>query len=231
VTLSGVLRDDRGAALPRTEVLACLATVCYYGKSAVDGSFAFDIESPAFVALKTLPDEDASPRLGAALAPVALEGDDVHVGDLFVPTLAEGEEVDPSATTPVVVAAGDGLELTLVPADIEPAPPYFLSEVAARRIPPDQVPELPALGAEHVAAVYALHPFGAASRSPVAVRAPTDLPAGTRVLLRSISDIDGRLSEPVAGLSDGRLVHTEPGAGIEHLSWLVISRRPEGENF
>jgi hypothetical protein len=62
------------------------------------------------------------------------------------------------------------------------------------------------------------------SSSPIAVRAPSDLPAGTAVRFRSISEIDGHLSEPALGLANGTAVETEPGAGITELTWLVISR-------
>jgi hypothetical protein len=58
----------------------------------------------------------------------------------------------------------------------------------------------------------------------VQVEAPSTLPAGTTVRFRSISEIDGLLSQPVPGRSDGAAVRTDPGTGIRHLSWLVITR-------
>jgi hypothetical protein len=44
------------------------------------------------------------------------------------------------------------------------------------------------------------------------------------VRFRTISEIDGHLSEPVPGQADGSAVETDPSAGISELTWLVISR-------
>ena len=47
---------------------------------------------------------------------------------------------------------------------------------------------------------------------------------GTRVKFRTIDEIDGTFSAPVAGQASGRYLTTDPGAGITELTYLVISR-------
>jgi hypothetical protein len=118
---------------------------------------------------------------------------------------------------------GDGLQLIVRRADLTVAIGDTLVDLAARAIPMAHLHPLPALGAETVVAVYALHPFTATSKSPIAVTAPSTLPAGTSVNFRTISEIDGHLSTPVHGQADGTSVATDPSAGIVELSWLVIS--------
>jgi hypothetical protein len=44
------------------------------------------------------------------------------------------------------------------------------------------------------------------------------------VNFRTISEIDGHLSETAPGHADGSVVATDPGVGISELTWLVISR-------
>lgn len=224
--LTGVLRDEAGQPLGGTRILACMATVCLFGATDLDGRFYFAIEPPAEIALKTPEDLSASPRLGATLCPVALnDGNLVNVGHVYVPTLPEGVPFGPVADDPQTLSAGDGLTLTLRRADLTPRLGDALVDAAARRIPPERTPWLSALGDEEIIAVYAIHPFGASSSSPIGVRVPSDLPAGTAVKFRSISEIDGLLSEAAPGRATGTAVETDPGAGISELSWLVISRQ------
>jgi len=44
------------------------------------------------------------------------------------------------------------------------------------------------------------------------------------VNLRTISEIDGTLSEPSGATSDGRFITSDAGAGIVNLTWLIVSR-------
>jgi hypothetical protein len=223
--LAGVVRTEDDAPLGPVMVLACLATTCYFGESASDGSFYFMIEPPAEIALKTLEDLDTTPRRGASLAPVLLTDNNlVNVGSIYVPNLPAGTPFGPASQDPQTLIAGDGLELTLNRGDLRPRLGDLLGDLAARAIPEAHLPAIPELGAEQIVAVYALHPFGAHSSSPISVRATSTLEAGTPVRFRSISEIDGRLSEPADGSADGTFVTTNPGAGITELSWLVISR-------
>jgi len=223
--LAGVLRTEDEAPLGPVMVLACLATTCYFGESASDGSFYFMIEPPAEIALKTLEDLDTTPRRGASLAPVVLTDNNlVNVGSIYVPNLPAGTPFGPASQDPQTLIAGDGLELTLNRGDLRPRLGDLLGDLAARAIPEAHLPAIPELGAEQIVAVYAIHPFGAHSSSPIAVRATSTLAAGTPVRFRSISEIDGRLSEPAEGTADGTFVTTNAGVGITELSWLVISR-------
>jgi hypothetical protein len=223
--LAGVLVDEAGAPIGYEMVLACMATVCLYGQSDRDGFFHFPIDPGAEVALKTTGDPSTTPRRAAALCPVRIVDDAlVEVGDLHVPSLPAGVELGPDSADPQTLAAGDGLELTLSRADLTPRIGDDLVDVAARLVPLDQVCTLLDLGDEEIVAVYALHPFAAVSASPIAVRAPSDLPSGTAVSFRTISEIDGHLSAPAPGRATGTAVETDPGAGITELTWLVISR-------
>ena len=223
--LAGTLVDEAGAPIRFEQVLACMATVCLFGQSDGDGRFVFPIEPPAEVALKTLPDLSSTSRRAAALCPVRIVGDAlVKVGTFHVPTLPPGVPIGPESADPQTLMAGDGLELTLRRADLTPRIGDVLVDVAARLVPPAQVCSQLDLGDEEILAVYALHPTAAVSDSPIAVRAPSDLPAGTAVKFRTISELDGRFSEPAPGRATGTAVETDPAAGITELTWLVISR-------
>jgi hypothetical protein len=224
--LAGTLVAEAGQPLGYDTVLACMATTCLYGDTEADGSFRFvPIEPPAEVALKTLEDLTTTPRRAAALCPVRIVDDAlVDVGSLYVPELPQGAVIGQASADPQTLQVGDGLELTLRRADLTPRLGDVLVDAAARLVPLSQVCPTLDLGGEEILAVYALHPFAATSASPIAVRAPSDLPAGTAVRFRTISEIDGRLSEPAPGQADGSAVATDPGAGITELTWLVISR-------
>jgi hypothetical protein len=223
--LAGRLLDGRGKTLVAEDVLACMATVCLYGESGADGSFHFEIEPPAAVALKTQEDLSIVPRRGAALCPVAISGQElIDVGPLHCPLLPDGVLFGPAAEDPQTLAAGDGLELTLRRADLSPRIGDTLVDAAARLMPPSQVCSLLTVPGEEIIAVYALHPFAATSSSPIGVRVPSDLPADTPVFFRTISEIDGHFSEPVPGRTDGAVAATDADTGITELTWLVVSR-------
>jgi hypothetical protein len=223
--LAGTLVDESGQPLPDNMVLACMATTCLFGDSDAAGHFAFAIEPTAEVALKTLENLAVSPRLAAALQPVRITGGElVDVGLLHVPALPAGVPFGPASADPQTLAAGDGLELVLRRGDLKPRLGEALVDVAARAIPAERYPPLPELGGEQVIAMYAIHPFAATSTSPIGITAPSTLAAGTLVKFRAISEIDGRLSAPALGKADGAAVTTDPGEGIDELTWLVISR-------
>ena len=223
--LSGSLFDGQERTLVAEDVLACMETVCLYGESGADGSFYFEIEPPAAVALKTQEDLSIVPRRGAALCPVSITGDElVEVGPLHCPLLPDGVLFGPASEDPQTLAPGDGLELTLRRADLMPRVGDTLVDAAARLMPPSQVCSQLTIAGEEIIAVYALHPFAAVSSSPIGVRVPSDVPADTPVNFRTISEIDGHFSEPVPGRADGTAAATEAGAGITELTWLVVSR-------
>jgi hypothetical protein len=207
------------------QVLACQATTCLFGDSGSDGRFEFAVVPPANVALKTHTVLAQNPRLAAALEPVAVVDDTlVDVGTVYVPDLPAGSVIGPETEDPQTLQAGDELELTVNRADLTAPLGEFLFDVAARRLPEQHIPPYPELGGEQVVAVYAMHPFGGTSASPIGVRAPADLPDGTSVKFRTISEIDGTFSEPVTGQVDAGYAATGPGVGITRITYLVITR-------
>jgi hypothetical protein len=223
--VTGVLMNEAGRPLARAKVLACMTRVCLIGETGADGRFSFSIDPPVDVVIKTEPDLAASPRRGAAMMPVRLaERRVIDVGPVYVPNLPAGRPFGPGTDDPQTVQAGDGLQLTLSRKALKPRPGDVILELAARRLPAARVPKYAALGGEEVIAVYALHPFAAASATPIAVRATSSLPDGTRVNFRTINEIDGTFSAPVPGHAARGYLATDPGAGITELTWLVISR-------
>ena len=224
--LAGFLRLTDGTLLDDEQVLACMETTCYFGESDDDGFFFFgEVEVGDDVALKTAPKPNANPRRGAALCPVDIVDEDtVYAQTLYVPILPDdGQDFESADQDPQTMVMGDGLELTLNRGDLTPRVGDTLIDAAARAMAPEErCPQL-VLPGEEIIAVYALHPFGATSSSPVAARAPSDLPADTEVFFRTIDEIEGNFSAPVPGTADGDFVETDPGEGIAELSWLVIS--------
>lgn len=220
----GTLVGPDGAPLPGMEVLCCTTTTCTKSEADDDGSFAFTSEPGTELAIKTHPQLYQAPRWAAALAPaVADPSGGATLGTLYVPDLPTGVPFGDPDDDPQQLEPGDGLQLTLSVSALAPEPGTTLYDLAARRLPEGRAPEYPALDGETVVAVYALHPFATTSTSPIAVQAPVDLPAGTEVRFRTVSHLDGTLSEPVAGTSDGAVATTTPGDGITLLTHLVIS--------
>lgn len=224
--VAGRLVDEGGQPIGNRQVLACTAKYCQFGSTMQDGRFLFSMfEPPIDVAVKTLENDKSTPRQGAALTPVHLADRSLFsAGTLYVLNLPAGADLGPPNTDPQTIMAGDSLELTLRRADLRVPPGYQDGNVAARAIPAAHVPSLPALGEEKVLAAFALSPFGTSSKSPIGVRLPSDLARGTAVNFRTISEIDGRLSAPVAGQADGTRMATGAGLGIGELTWLVVSK-------
>jgi hypothetical protein len=223
--LTGVLTDETGTARAHAEVQACSATLCLYSETDAGGGFRFELPRRAapFV-LKTPEDLSETPRRAAALAPIPLSGrSSLDMGPVYVSHLPGGRPLRSAGLASHDMEVGDGLQVTVTSRDLVPPVGKALTVLAARRIRPEHVPryELPA--GEVVIAVYAIHPFGATSRSPIAVRAPSTLPPGTPVLFRTIRDIDGTFSEPVPGRATGTHVVTDATRGIAALTHLVIT--------
>lgn len=225
--VSGVLEGEDGQPVGDAPVLFCNTSVCYSDSSSAEGGFAFlvDADLPVDFLIKSMEDPEATPRRGATMFPLRFTEPVIrNVGSLFVPSLPAGAILGPSSSDPQTLEVGDGLRLVVRRADLVEPIGASLHDIAARKIPPERVPPLPDLGADEVVAVYALHPFATRSDSPIAVQAPSDLPAGTPVTFRTLSEYDGKLSAPVAGEADGAVVATAPLAGIDELTWLVITR-------
>lgn len=227
LSVKGSIEDETGKAIGGTDVLCCSLLTCYTIKSTASGHFTFNFEAslPVNFVVKTLEDTSKAPRRAATMFPLHLvEPVLIDTGKLLVPSLPAGAVLGPKSSDPQTLEVGDGLELTVRRGDLTPPIGGFIDDIAARKIPLERVPPLPDLGAEEVVLVYALHPFTAMSKSPIAVRAPSDLPAGTKVKLRTMSEYDGTLSAPAEGEADGAAIATLPAAGIEELTWLVISK-------
>jgi hypothetical protein len=225
--LSGALRDDTGRTLAFADVQACSARLCLYGETDADGRFRFELPLRAapFV-IKTVEDVSAAPRRGAALAPVRLSGrSHIDLGPVYVPHLPERRPF-PQAPGRQRMEAGDGLELTITPDDLVPPAGTVLVGLAARRIPSPQVPAYDLPGSETLLVVYAIHPFGATSTSPIGVKAPSTVPPGTPIRFRTIHEIDGTFSEPASGRATGTHVVTDASTGITELTHLVITAAP-----
>lgn len=223
----GIVKDEAGNAIADLVVQACTLRICLLGKTDADGRFTVaGLEPPVDVAVKT-PESDAmTPFRAESIAPVRLVNNSiVDVGTLYVSTLLPAITLGPTSSDPQEVALGDGLTLTLRRSDL--TMPFGVTEddqLAARLIALGHVPKLAELGSEKVVAVYALFPFGTKSKSKIPVGLPTTLPAGTKVRLRTIGELDGKLSAAESGTSDGKFVISDPGAGILNLTWLVVSQ-------
>ena len=223
--ITGVLQDEEGQPLVEAPVLACMSTTCYSGTTNDAGKFSFSLDAPAHVVIKTEEDRSAARPRAAAMAPVSLtEPRVIDVGEVLVPTLPDGPILSRARAGAQGLDVGDGLRLTLQRSALTPAPGGVIVDAAARRIPAAFLPRYRVPAGEELLAVYALHPFAATSSVPIPVRAPSDTPAGTRVLFRTISEIDGRLSDAVPGRATGTYVATDSSRGIDRLTYLVISR-------
>jgi hypothetical protein len=223
--VEGVVVDEAGAPIASTQVLACSSASCLFGSSDAEGRFFFELEPPLDLIVKTLPNLSFTPRRAAAIHPVQLlDASTIDVGELFVASLPAGANIGPASADPQTLAAGDGLELTLNKADMHAPLGQALIDVAARRIPDERVFAVPDLVGEEVVAMFALHPFTGRSDTPIGVRAALPVPAGTTVYFRTFSELDGHVSAPAQGTSDGSFVETDPGEGIDELTWLVISK-------
>lgn len=219
--LTGVVVDASGAPMPRVGVLACTAATCFTADADASGRFVFELDVPATIGLKT----HEEPGQAAALVSVVLtDSPDLDVGELYVPDLPAGTAWTLRNPEPATYDAGDGLQLTVRTADLTPAFGTRLDTLAAARLPDDRVAAWPAIASERLLAVFALHPFAADSATPVGVQLALDLPDGAEVRFRSVSEIDGTLSEPALGVAQGGVIHTLDGQGLSHLSYLVISR-------
>jgi hypothetical protein len=218
--VEGVLVDPVGAPLPSTRVLCCAGTTCYATTSDASGFFFFDLDPGTQAALKTQEVED--PPRAAALHPILVGDVRQDVGEVYVPDLPPTQLFGPTDQDPQTLAAGDGLELTLSVGALTPEWGPVFDGVAARLLPPDRVPPYPALQGRVPLGVWAIHPFGTASASPIGVRVTSSLPAGSPVEFWEINHLDGTLTGPYLGHADGTHASTDPGQGPLHLTYLVL---------
>ncbi len=224
--VTGVLYDEAGRPIAHADIQACTASVCFPSETGADGQFHFDLEiqTPVQVLLKTPERLTMTPRRATTMWPVQVKGPvRLDVGAVVVPNLPAGVPL-PNGSGRQTVSVGDGLELSLVAADLKAAPGRVVMNLAARRLSAARLPAYRLPAGERLVAVYALHPFGAISDSPVGVRVPSTLAAGTPVKFWTIGELDGVLLAPVPGQATGRHVATDPDTGIAVLTYLLISR-------
>jgi hypothetical protein len=229
----GAVKDEAGNPLAGVYVLACSATYCPYVKSAADGSFSFAHLLLEYRIIKVAEDTTQSPRWGESVAPVHLttDGAMVDAGTLYIPSMPAGANLaGPPDALQTLTISDDGLVIALRSQDLQFPLGSQTSNIAARRVPSAHFPstiDSAALGGEQLIAAWALLPFGTKSAQPIPVTLPLALPAGSAVHLRTVDDLDGRLSAPVsahAGPDGGATVATDAGQGITELSWILVSQ-------
>jgi hypothetical protein len=222
--IRGTVVDEGGTTLAGFTVLLCAPTVCQYATSSPTGRFVFPefLRDGKFL-MKTVEDLAVVPARGSAILPVRPAGaDSVDVGELFVPSMPTAAVLGAAANDPQTLKVGDGLELTLRRADLQPPLGSTDDAIAARALPQQRLAVLTKLGIRPVAA-FALSPHGMESSTKIGVRLPTQLPAGTQAALHTVNDLDGVLSAPITVVSDGSVLATAPGDGITELTWLIVS--------
>jgi hypothetical protein len=222
--LWGFVVDESGARVPEERVLACTEVNCVVGESDAQGRFSFEVDGPLQIALKTA--ARPSEGVGVGLISCQVGEDGQHeAGALRVPSLPPLLAIDTSDTEVLDLEIGDGLTLTAAPADLRAVPGERLTHLAARRLPASWNGPYPGLE-EEVVAVYTLHPFGGSSVVPVPLSAPVDLTDGTQVRFRTVSYLNGSLSEPVTGQVVDGLAKTHPGEGVVALSQVILTLAP-----
>src|SRR5579883_528193 len=136
--VKGVVLDESGAPLPGAVVGACSATYCPIVDDGSDGSFLFPMLKLEPRIIKVGEDATKSPPWGEALAPVDLTTANVtvDVGALYVPHMTAGVMLSslPKDTVQSVMV-GDGLALTLRPADLQIPVGAEKEPLAARAVP------------------------------------------------------------------------------------------------
>ena len=228
-TVQGVALDETGAPIPMAWMSICTHTACHSVSAAANGAFIIGgISDSPFVdfGVRSHDDVTAMPYQGTVVRlmhPPAKAGMTIDAGMLYVPSMPAGVALAPQMDTPQTVAAGDGLSLTFKRRDLESLV-ASLDTLAARLIPPAHQPPYD-VGAEHVDAIYAIMPYSITSKSPIAVKANLALPAGTEVHFRTVREFEGRLDPVVIGHAapDGMSVATDPGQGIDNLTWIIVS--------
>ncbi|MFB3814168.1 MAG: hypothetical protein ACE14L_08655 [Terriglobales bacterium] len=220
-----MVKDESGGNLAGVRVQGCTKTVCLTAATEPSGRFyisGFDV--PVDVAVKIPEDETATPPRLEAVTPVRLVDDSVaDAGTLYVPAMPAPVRLGVKSAQAVELSQDVALKLNSNDF-VWPPTARRTDQLAARLLPSMHVPRFPELRGEEVVAVYAFFPFGTRSKSKIAVRLATTLPAGTSVRLRTVGELDGRLSSPEGATSNGRYIVSDPGTGITDLTWLVVSR-------
>ena len=229
--VKGVLFDEAGKPQPMVQILACNPSVCMYGTTGGDGSFQVDKLQLGGLAVKTQEDLTMMPARGEAIQPVLLtmQNVTVDIGKLYIPTLGPGGLLmgAEDMSMPQVIDAGDGVTLTVRRTDLDlPFGTPKKPALAARLVPPERRPTLD-VGGEKIVGTWALSPFETKSSSKVAVKVKLALAANTEVHFRTISELNGALSDPAIGheAMDGLSAATDANQGIDNLTWLIVTTK------
>lgn len=230
--VKGIIVDEMGKPMAGVLVLCCSAVECPNGvMTASDGTFGQAGLPLRQRMVKVQENAAVNPRLGETIAPVLLttDGVTVDVGTLYVPIMGKGAAIAASGSTPQVLDAGDGLSVTVIRDDFELALGVKDYNLVARTVPLAHLPksgfDIPG---EKVVGVWALMYFGSrckTCKTPMALTAQLAAMPGAAVNFRTISDLDGTASMPIAGHAamDGKSVSTDPGKGMTEVTWLVAS--------
>ena len=221
--VGGVLTGEGDLPVAGEDVLVCSLSWCLTVDSDDDGSFWTETEPDVALAVKSSERGEGRARMGTALEPCAVGSTDpVDIGALYQPSLPADLPWDPEGSGPQRFETAGGLTLTLERGDIALDVFGVFDDVASVALPAEHL-EAYEIPGEDVLGVYTLHPFAAQSLSPVPVRAPSSLPAGTLVYFRSVDPLDGSLSAPAEGRSDGQYAETVEGDGLSLLTQVVLS--------
>lgn len=228
VSIKGTAVDESGEPIAAAWMSVCNPFGCRSTNAGADGTFLLEGLEVITFGVRSHDDVESVPYRGTVVRLIRATVPDVvlDAGRLYVPTVQPAPLLAADADTPQIVKAGDGLELTVTRKALEfPLGPPT-DRLSARRIPLEHVPPFD-VGNEKLVAAWAITPYSTTSRTvPVAVKMELPLDPGTEVHLRSVWEFDGKLSDPVTAHAslDGKTVQTDPGAGLDNLTWILVSR-------
>ena len=227
VAVTGIAVDEMGVPIADAFMSVCNPLGCHSVNANESGGFIIPGIPVMNFGVRSHDDDSVSPVRGTVvrLFHPTVAGVVFDAGKMYVPSMPAGAALSGPVDAPQTLSPGDGLTITFVQKDLDFPIGENKGRIATRLIPPDHVPPYD-LGGEQIIAAYAFLPYSTTSKSPVSVTAPIALPAGTVVHFRSVYEFDGRVSTPVTGhaANDGKSVSTDPGTGLDNLTWLVISR-------
>lgn len=235
----GRVVDEVGAPLAALTVSVC-ADQCYYGTTLDDGAFAVT-PAQAIVLAQYALEVHGRPDRATYYTPLpTATGDATHptlafAAPLPLPTLPPSGPAIVDDGSAQLVASGD-LELSIASGttilfSVEDFATPHGHELRVRAI--DAPASLPFVdAADPPRALWATAPFEAAFSQPVAVSLANrpGLPAGSAVELLSLGGLvngpppAGRWRHAAAAhvSADGSRITTDPGEGIDELTWLAV---------
>lgn len=228
VSVKGIAVDESGERIPSAWMSVCNPLGCRSTNAGVDGAFVLKGLEIVTFGVRSHDDLESVPYRGTVVRLIKATVPDVvlDAGMLYIPTVQPAPVLAADVNTPQVVKAGDGLELTVTRKTLEFPLGLPSDRISARRIPLEHIPPYD-LGSEKVIAAYTITPYSITSKTvPIAVKMDLPLDPGTEVHLRSVWEFDGKVSQPVTAHAslDGKTVVTDPGVGLDNLTWILVSR-------